>query len=132
MPNKKNNAPPPARKPEGARTGRPAGKKRPPRPPATADRFVLRLYVAGTTPRSARAVVDARRICEEHLEGRYRLEVIDICQRPALARDEQIIAVPTLVRYLPPPLKKLVGDLSNAERVLVGLDLLGSNERQQL
>ena len=87
------------------------------------DRYVLRLYVAGTTPQSTRAILNAQRLCETHLEGRYRLEVIDIYQRPVLARDEQIIAVPTLVRLLPEPLRKLVGDLSDAERVLIGLDL---------
>lgn len=87
------------------------------------SQIVLRLYVAGTTPQSTRAILDARHVCEEHLKGKYRLEVIDIYQRPQLARDEQIIAVPTLVRRLPPPLKKLVGDLSDIERVLVGLDL---------
>jgi circadian clock protein KaiB len=88
------------------------------------EKYLLRLYVAGTTPASTRAISDARKFCEEQLGGRYKLEVIDIYQRPALARDEQIIAVPTLVRHLPPPLRKLVGDLSNTERVLIGLDLL--------
>jgi circadian clock protein KaiB len=91
---------------------------------ATRKKFMLRLYVAGTTPRSAQAILDAENLCEQHLGGRFKLEVIDIYQRPALARDEQIVAVPTLVRRLPEPLRKLVGDLSNAERVLVGLDLL--------
>jgi circadian clock protein KaiB len=90
--------------------------------------MLLRLYVAGTTPQSTRAIMDARRLCEEHLHGLYQLEVIDIYQRPALARDEQIIAVPTLVRHLPLPLRKLVGDLSNSERVLVGLDLVVQDE----
>lgn len=90
---------------------------------ARPETYLLRLYVAGTTPRSTRAILDARRICEEHLDGAFRLEVIDICQRPTLARDEQIVAVPTLVKHLPPPLKKLVGDLSDLKRVLVGLDL---------
>jgi circadian clock protein KaiB len=85
---------------------------------------MLRLYVAGTTPRSMRAIEDARRLCEEYLGEQFKLEVIDICQRPTLAIDEQIIAVPTLVRRLPEPLRKLVGDLSNSERVLIGLDLL--------
>jgi circadian clock protein KaiB len=88
------------------------------------EQFILRLYVAGTTPQSTRAVLNARKLSEEHLGGRYELEVIDIYQRPALARDEQIVAVPTLVRRLPLPLRKLVGDLSDTERVLVGLDLL--------
>ena len=89
------------------------------------DELVLRLYVAGTTPRSTRAIVDARSFCETHLAGRYRLEVIDIWQRPALAREEQIIAVPTLVRRHPGPTKKLVGDLSDAARVMAGLELQG-------
>jgi circadian clock protein KaiB len=97
---------------------------------AARKKFMLRLYVAGTTPRSAQAILDAENLCEQHLGGRFRLEVIDIYQRPALARDEQIIAVPTLVRRLPEPLRKLVGDLSNAERVLVGLDLLVRDEHK--
>ena len=88
------------------------------------DTYVLRLYVAGTTPRSMRAILDARAFCESHLADRYELEVIDIYQRPTLARDEQIIAVPTLVRSLPPPLRRLVGDLSDVERVLTGLELM--------
>ncbi len=97
--------------------------------PATARRrraggdYLLRLYVAGTTPRSSRAIRSIRAICDEHLEGRYRLEVIDIYQRPALARDEQIVATPTLIRELPPPIRRLIGDLSDTERVLIGLDL---------
>lgn len=102
-----------------AKTARPTAPAKP-RP----KRVLLRLYVAGTTPQSTRAIVDAQKLCVAHLGGRYQLEVVDIYQRPALARDEQIIAVPTLVRRLPPPLRKLVGDLSNSERVLIGLDLL--------
>ena len=90
---------------------------------------MLRLYVAGTTPRSLRAIVDAERLCREHLDGRFTLEVIDIYQRPVLARNEQIVAVPTLVRRLPEPLRKLVGDLSDSERVLIGLDLIVRDER---
>lgn len=86
--------------------------------------YVLRLYIAGTTPRSMRAIVDARAFCESHLADRYELEVIDIYQQPGLARDEQIIAVPTLVRSLPPPLRRLVGDLSDVDRVLAGLELI--------
>ena len=93
---------------------------------------MLRLYVAGTTPRSLRAIMDAERLCREHLDGRFSLEVIDIYQRPKLARDEQIIAVPTLVRRLPEPLRKLVGDLSDSERVLVGLDLIVREERSAM
>jgi circadian clock protein KaiB len=88
------------------------------------DTYVLRLYVAGTTPRSMQAILDARAFCESHLADSYQLEVIDIYQQPALARDEQIVAVPTLVRSLPPPLRRLVGDLSDVDRVLSGLQLL--------
>lgn len=85
--------------------------------------YVLRLYVAGTSPQSVRAIADAKRICEEHLHGRYALEVIDLYQQPQLAKGEQIIAAPTLLKQLPLPLRRVVGDLSNTERVLVGLDL---------
>jgi circadian clock protein KaiB len=103
------------------------GARAPRRKPARRDGddgdHLLRLYVAGTTPRSSRAIKTLRAICEEHLKGRYRLEVIDIYQRPALARDEQIVATPTLIRALPPPLRRLIGDLSDVDRVLVGLDL---------
>ena len=93
------------------------------------ERYVLRLYVTGSTPRSSRAIQSIRTLCEEHLSGRYDLEVIDIHQQPVLARGEQIIAAPTLIKKLPAPLRKMVGDLSNAERVLMGLDLQpkGSN-----
>ncbi len=86
-------------------------------------RYVLRLYVAGTTPRSTRAILNIRRICEEHLAGRYDLEVVDIYQQPTLAEGEQIVAAPTLVKRLPLPLRRFIGDLSGAERILVGLDL---------
>jgi len=111
----------------------PQRKKPRPSPAAAAQKkFMLRLYVAGTTPRSAQAILDAENLCEQHLGGRFKLEVIDIYQRPALARDEQIVAVPTLVRRLPEPLRKLVGDLSNAERVLIGLDLLVRGEHKRL
>lgn len=85
--------------------------------------YLLRLYVTGTTLRSNRAIQTIQAICEEHLRGRYRLEVIDIYQRPALARDEQIVATPTLIRELPLPLRRLIGDLSDVDRVLIGLDL---------
>lgn len=85
--------------------------------------YVLRLYVTGMTPRSSRAIATIKSICEEHLEGRYDLEVIDIYQHPTLARDEQIIATPTLVKKLPAPLRRFIGDLSDEERVLLGLDL---------
>jgi circadian clock protein KaiB len=91
-------------------------------PPAE-EHYVLRLYVTGMTPRSTEAFAAIKAICEERLRGRYELEVIDIYQHPQLAIDEQIIAVPTLVKMLPAPLRRLVGDLSNVERVLLGLDL---------
>ena len=87
------------------------------------ERYVLRLYVTGMTQRSTEAFATIKALCEERLQGRYELEVIDIYQHPQLAIDEQIIAVPTLVKLLPPPLRRLVGDLSNEERVLLGLDL---------
>jgi circadian clock protein KaiB len=90
---------------------------------STAERYVLRLYVTGMTPRSTRAVENVRTICETHLHGRYDLEVIDIYQQPTLAKGEQIIAAPTLVKKLPLPLRRVIGDLSSTERVLVGLDL---------
>ncbi len=83
----------------------------------------LRLYVAGHTPRSITAFDNLKRICEEHLKGKYHIEVVDLLKNPQLARGDQIVAVPTLVRKLPPPLKKIIGDLSNQVKVLVGLDL---------
>ena len=89
--------------------------------------YVLKLYVTGMTPKSARAIANAKQICEEHLAGRYQLEVIDLYQQPQLAQGEQIIAAPTLVKKLPMPLRRIVGDLSNVERVLVGLDLRKSS-----
>ena len=90
---------------------------------AAADFFDLRLYIAGQTARSLAALANLKRICDEHLEGRYRIEVIDLLDRPQLARGDQIFALPTLVRKLPEPIRKLVGDLSDTERTLVGLDL---------
>ena len=86
-------------------------------------RYVLRLYIAGPTPQSNRAIVNIRKICEEHLQGRYDLEVVDICQNPVLAKGEQIVAAPTLIKKLPLPLRRFIGDLSETERILVGLDL---------
>ncbi len=85
--------------------------------------WVLRLYVAGQTPKSLAAFANLKKICEEHLSGKYRIEVIDLLEHPQLARGDQIVAVPTLVRQLPPPLRKIIGDLSNTEKVLVGLDI---------
>lgn len=83
----------------------------------------LRLYVAGQTPKSLAAFANLKKICEEHLAGKYRIEVIDLLENPQLGRGDQILAIPTLVRKLPTPIKKIIGDLSNTERVLVGLDL---------
>jgi circadian clock protein KaiB len=88
-----------------------------------AERYVLRLYVTGTTPRSMHAIANIKEICEEHLQGRYDLQVIDLYQQPALAQGEQILAVPTLIKKLPVPLRRLIGDLSDSERILIGLDL---------
>ena len=90
------------------------------------ENWDLRLYVAGQTPKSTAAVANLKRICEEHLPGQYSIEIIDLMQNPQLARGDQILAVPTLVRKLPSPLKKIIGDLSNTERALVGLDLRAS------
>jgi circadian clock protein KaiB len=86
--------------------------------------YILRLYVAGMTSRSARAVDHVRAFCEKYLEGRYDLQVIDVYQQPALARSEQLIAAPTLIKKLPLPLRRLIGDMSNEDRILVGLDLV--------
>jgi circadian clock protein KaiB len=99
------------------RPGRPRKSKTNP------EFFDLRLYIAGQTARSLAALANLQRICDEHLEGRYRLEVIDLLERPQLARGDQIFALPTLVRKLPVPIRKLVGDLSDTESALVGLDL---------
>src|SRR3954447_27047907 len=88
------------------------------------ERWNLRLYVAGETPKCVQAFEHLKRICEEHLQGRYTIEVIDLLKNPTLASGDQIIAIPTLVRQLPPPVKKIIGDLTNTERVLVGLNLV--------
>ena len=90
-------------------------------------KYVLRLYVAGMTPKSTRAIANVKRICNEHLAGRYELEVIDIYQQPKLAKGEQIIAAPTLIKKLPLPLRRLIGDMSNTEMFLVGIDLKPKN-----
>jgi len=85
--------------------------------------YLLRLYVTGATPKSIQAIENARRLCEERLKGRYTLEVVDIYQQPLLAKGEQIIAAPTLIKYLPLPLRRIIGDIANQDRVLLGLDL---------
>ena len=87
------------------------------------EQWNLRLYVAGQTPKSLAAFANLKRLCEERLKERYTIEVIDLLQNPQLAKDDQILAIPTLVRKLPTPIRKIIGDLSNTERVLVGLDL---------
>ena len=87
------------------------------------DFYELRLYVAGQTPKSLAAFANLKKICEEHLAGCYKIEIIDLLENPTLAKGDQILAIPTLVRKLPEPVRKIIGDLSNTERVLVGLDL---------
>ena len=89
----------------------------------TPKEWELRLYVAGQTPKSAAAFANLKKICEEHLAGEYHIEVIDLLKQPQLASGDQILAIPTLVRKLPQPIRKIIGDLSNTERVLVGLDI---------
>ncbi len=92
-------------------------------PEAECATYDLRLYVAGQTPKSLSAIANLKKICEEHLKGQYRIEVIDLLKNPQLARGDQILAIPTLVRKLPEPIKKIIGDLSSEEKVLVGLDV---------
>jgi circadian clock protein KaiB len=87
------------------------------------DGYNLRLYVAGQTPKSIAAIANLRKICDTHLPGRYEIEIIDLMKDPALAQRHQIVAIPTLIRQLPEPLKRIIGDLSNTEKVLVGLDI---------
>jgi circadian clock protein KaiB len=93
-------------------------------PPVAPDALRLKLYIAGQTPRSLTAVANLKRICEQHIGGeRYTIEVIDLLERPQLAREDEVFAIPTLVRQLPPPIRKIIGDLSDTERVLVGLQI---------
>jgi circadian clock protein KaiB len=94
----------------------------------TDKKYVLRLYVAGATPKSTQAILNIKKICEEHLLGRYELEVIDIYQQPTLAKGEQIVAVPTLVKKLPLPLRKFIGSMHDVDRILLGLDLKPKDE----
>ena len=98
---------------------------------STTERWNLRLYTAGQSPKSLAALSNLKRICDEHLAGRYTIEVIDLMKNPRLAKDDEIIAIPTLVRRLPPPLRKIIGDLSNEERALVGLQLRPSKNGAQ-
>ncbi len=88
------------------------------------DKYILKLYITGQTPRSQRAIANLRRICEEELKGQYEMVVIDVLERPQLAEDEKILATPTLVKELPLPIRRIIGDLSDTEKVLIGLDLL--------
>lgn len=99
-----------------------SSRKAPRRTPAR-DKYVLRLYVTGTTSKSVRAIQNVRRICDEHLSGVYDLEIVDLYKNLPLARGDQIIAVPTLIKRLPEPLRRLIGDMSDEQRVLIGLDL---------
>ncbi len=92
------------------------------------EKWQLRLYVAGQTPKSIAAFANLKKICEEYLKGKYCIEVVDLLENPKLAKGDQILAIPTLVRRLPPPLRKIIGDLSNTERVLVGLNLYQREE----
>jgi circadian clock protein KaiB len=92
--------------------------------------WILRLYVAGSTPKSVRAFANLKQICETHLAGDYRIEVVDLLENPTLAEGDQIIAIPTLVRQLPPPVRKIIGDLSQTERVLVGLNIIDGSAPQ--
>jgi len=103
---------------------RPAAKAKraAPRTP-TNESLILRLYVAGQTPKSLTAVANLRRICQEHVDSRYTIEVIDLLEKPHLASGDQILAIPTLVRRLPSPVRKIIGDLSHRDRVLIGLDI---------
>lgn len=105
-------------------------KKIKPKQKKAKDIPVLRLYVAGQTPKSVAAIANLKVICAEHSEAKCKIEVIDLMKNPALARDHQIVAIPTLVRSLPVPIRKIIGDLSNKEQVLVGLDLLKAKGNQ--
>lgn len=94
-------------------------------------KYLLKLYVTGQTPRSKKAIANIRRICAEELRGQYNLVIIDVLERPHLAEDEKILATPTLIKELPLPLRRIIGDLSNTERVLLGLDLMSQPEMQE-
>ena len=98
-------------------------RKRPPAKGSRSEFYRLRLYIAGQTPNSIAAITNLKKICEDKLKGRYRIEVVDLLEKPQLAKGDQIFAIPTLVRKLPPPVKSIIGNLSKTESVLVGLDL---------
>jgi circadian clock protein KaiB len=97
---------------------------------STKEKFLLRLFVSGATGKSSKAIENMRNFCEEHLKGRYELEVIDIYQHPELLENEQVIAAPTLIKKLPPPLRKFIGDMSDKEKILVGLNLKPQRRRE--
>jgi len=118
----------PERKKRGKESGIPVQQKRA-FEAEKPQKQVLKLYVTGMTPNSVRAIENLRKICREHLEDRYELEVIDIYQHPSLASGEQIVAAPTLVRKLPPPLRKFIGDLSNVDKILMGLDIKSTKNK---
>jgi circadian clock protein KaiB len=111
------------RKPVKPARGAGAARRAARGPAGDGERWLLRLYVAGATTRSQAAIANLKELCEARIPGRYEIEVVDLLENPKLARGDQIVAVPTLVRKLPPPVKKIIGDLSSSERVLVGLDL---------
>jgi circadian clock protein KaiB len=100
-----------------------SARKRRPAKTNRRDFYILRLYIAGQTPNSIAAIANLKKICEDKLQGKYRIEVVDLLKKPQLAKGDQIIAIPTLVRRLPPPVKKIIGNLSKTESVIVGLDL---------
>ena len=100
-------------------------------PKARSEKYCLRLFVTGSTPKSIRAIANIKQLCEAHLKGRYTLEIIDIYQQPNLARGEQIIAAPTLIKKLPLPLRKFIGDMTDSDRILIGLDLLPVKESKE-
>jgi circadian clock protein KaiB len=109
------------KKPGNKKPAKTTWKKKPEHPPD--EVWNLRLYVAGQTPKSLTAFANLKKLCEEHLAGKYKIEIVDLLKNPKLAKGDQILAIPTLVRKLPEPIKKIIGDLSNTERVLIGLDL---------
>ena len=123
QPTKRRDAATAAEKASATREKPPAKKKAAATRSKPAPAYLLRLYVAGQTLKSVAAFANLKQICEQYLAGRYRIEVVDLLKNPALARGDQILALPAVVRQLPPPVKKIIGDFSNAERVLVGLDL---------
>jgi circadian clock protein KaiB len=116
-----------ANKPISPKPAQAGGARKAKAPKAGSDTYILRLYIAGKTPKSVAALDNLKVICEEHLAGRYTVQVVDLLENPQLARGDQILAIPTLVRKLPLPVRRIIGDLSNTERVLVGLDIRSKN-----